>query len=88
MTKKHFIAVADAIREHNGNCFPEGGHFNQSHLDTLSDAFRSINPNFNRERWQDYIKGNCGKNGGAIKAPKHDEPVYQTDNEGFEVWSG
>jgi hypothetical protein len=76
MTKKHFIQIADAIREHNRTCFPEGGHFNESHLLTLADQFRRINPNFNRERWLDYIAGRCGSNGGKVKPSK---PVETCD---------
>jgi len=53
MTKKHFIALADAIREHNRiESAPEKhGHcsFNQVHLNMLADFCQSSNPNFNRE---------------------------------------
>lgn len=69
MSKKHFIALADAIREHNAS---EGhtlrGDFNQMHIEVLADFCQSQNPNFNRGRWLAYIAGECGSNGGKIKA--------------------
>jgi hypothetical protein len=70
MTKQHFIALADYIREHN-RCAPnEPGmtmSFDKSHLDTLADFCQSVNPQFKRDRWLDYIAGRCGSNGGAVK---------------------
>jgi hypothetical protein len=64
MSKKDFIALADAIRDCNKQC---GGDdrltFNQ--LDILADFCQSRNPNFKRQRWLDYIAGQCGPNGGA-----------------------
>lgn len=58
MTKKHFIALADAIRRYDHG-------FNANQLNTLADFCESQNPNFNRERWLDYIAGHCGPNGGS-----------------------
>lgn len=57
MTKKHFIALANAIRENNRN---DGagtlrGIFNDEQLNVLADFCQSQNPNFNRERWLAYI---------------------------------
>ncbi len=64
MTKKDFIALADAIREHNAG--PEDrGDFDDGHLDTLERFCCNNNPRFNRERWLGYIRGDCGPNGGA-----------------------
>lgn len=66
MTKKHFIALADTIREHNrieGGMY-EPKAFEGGHLSTLADFCQSQNPNFNRELWLDYIAGKCGPNGG------------------------
>lgn len=67
MTKKHFIKLADAIREHNrlaaNRCEPV---FSDEHLTTLAD-FCSASPNFNRSRWLAYIAGSCGPKGGSIK---------------------
>jgi hypothetical protein len=65
MTKRHFIALADAIREHN-RCLPKD-QFSHDQLATLADFCRSTNTAFLRNRWLEYIKGECGPNGGAIK---------------------
>lgn len=64
MSKKHFIALADAIRMHN-----ESSHrtpFDMTHLDTLAQFCNEGNGRFNRERWFNYIAGICGKNGGKV----------------------
>lgn len=78
MTKKHFIALADALR----NTRPSStgplnsidtamaiARENQWCLDrdAVADFCYSQNRAFNRERWIDYINGECGPNGGAIK---------------------
>jgi hypothetical protein len=66
MTKKHFIALADAIREHNSIAVNNGDTpFTASQLETLADAFQHENSNFMRERWLAYVAGQCGKNGGT-----------------------
>jgi hypothetical protein len=62
MSKKHFIALANAIREHN--CC-NGPKFDTGQIETLADFCKSQNPEFKRERWLAYIAGECGKNGGA-----------------------
>lgn len=64
MTKKHFIALADTIREHNRVRNQFGDGFTEVYLDTLADFCAAQNPNFNRERWLGYIAGTNGKNGG------------------------
>ena len=66
MTKKHFIEIADAIIEHNK--FEKASPFLGSQLGTLADAFKRINPAFKKERWLDYIAGECGPNGGIREA--------------------
>jgi hypothetical protein len=67
VTKKHFIALADAIREHNelqrGTSNPIV--FGAFHINTLATFCQQENANFNRERWKRYIAGECGPNGGA-----------------------
>lgn len=71
MTKKDFIALANAIREHNTQSpFNVGLPFDDNHLDVLSAFCRSRNSRFNWNRWIDYIYGRCGPNGGAIRKPK------------------
>jgi hypothetical protein len=62
MSKKDFIALANAIREHNKT----GDAFTPSQLATLAVFCRQQNPDFKRERWLDYIAGLCGPNGGSL----------------------
>jgi hypothetical protein len=65
MTKKHFIALADAIREFNDAGFQM--EFRADQIDCLAAFCQRQNPRFNTQRWVDYIGGHCGPNGGAIK---------------------
>lgn len=74
VSKKHFIALADAIREHNafGTTFnranPKGFvPFHDSQIRTLADFCQSQNSNFKRDRWLAYIAGECGPNGGPVR---------------------
>ena len=66
MTKKHFIALADAIRSHQW-VFGTQYEFELEQLETLADFCKSQNPQFNRELWLDYIAGKCGPRGGKLK---------------------
>ena len=68
MSKKDFIALASAIRQHNMFTNADGlqeNNFIREHLDTLADFCQAQNPNFMRERWLDYIVGKCGPSGGS-----------------------
>jgi len=73
MSKKDFIALANAIREHNvdldRNSSLGDGHttkaFNESQINTLADFCQTQNPEFKRGRWLGYIAGENGQNGGA-----------------------
>lgn len=73
MSKKDFIALADAIKEYNRGAFPAGTNtfsplqFQHTQLLVLADFCKRQNSNFMRERWFDYIAGHCGPNGGTIK---------------------
>lgn len=68
MTKKHFIALADAIKQHDKTWEGRPEHvWTGEQLRTLADFCASQNPRFNRQRWLDYINGRCGKNGGKVK---------------------
>ena len=65
MTKQHFIALADWIREARQIRL----------IDYTDEVVRSLalflvtqNPRFNRERWLDYVNGKCGPNGGKLHA--------------------
>lgn len=66
MSKKHFIALANAIKAHNGRT-TKGNGFNAVQLSVLADFCASQNANFNRQRWFDYINGECGPSGGTVK---------------------
>jgi hypothetical protein len=65
MSKKDFIALADAIQDHNRcneskdaairACCPSP--FSNDQIKTLADFCQSQNPRFNRERWLAYIAG-------------------------------
>jgi hypothetical protein len=72
VSKKHFVALADVIREHNiaienDNRSNPCDAFQAAHINVLADWCQDTNPRFNRARWLAYIAGTCGKNGGAIK---------------------
>ena len=62
MTKKDFIALADALR----TLGPDD--HNQVTLDTIADFCAAQNPQFKRARWLDYVAGKCGPNGGGKAA--------------------
>jgi hypothetical protein len=72
MTKKHFIALADAIKRFDKDdrfvfCHGQVANsrpFNEAQLIALANFCQSQNPNFNRERWLEYIAGTCGPGGG------------------------
>jgi hypothetical protein len=70
MTKKDFIALADRIKEHNelqqGTVNPIT--FGPFHLNTLANFCHAQNCAFKRDRWLSYIAGECGPNGGTIRA--------------------
>jgi hypothetical protein len=67
MSKKHFIELADLIRNHN-SVMPDQA-FTTEQIRTLAMFCREQNPNFKQDRWLDYIAGKCGSSGGAIKQP-------------------
>ena len=61
MSKKHFIALADFIRNHRED-------FSALAILRLAEWQMRQNSRFNRQRWLDYIAGTCGPNGGKVKA--------------------
>ncbi len=64
MTKKHFIAMADMVR--NARKYNPTGWRN-GEIRELVEFFRSQNPRFNSGLWLDYMEGKCGPNGGKLK---------------------
>lgn len=66
MTKQHFIALADVIREHNRVLDTASrARFTPEQVEALADYCASQNPRFDRERWLGYIKGTNGPSGGV-----------------------
>jgi hypothetical protein len=78
MTKKHFIALADAVRQNKPagsmggqSAFAEGhdkgrlAHWGRM-VEVLADFCQSQSPKFDRERWLRYVSGEGGKNGGEV----------------------
>lgn len=57
MTKKHFIALADALR----HVWPAMTLDAQK---AILDFCRAQNPRFMESRWLDYVTGQAGPNGG------------------------
>lgn len=70
MTKKHFIALADVIRMANKYPGEAGPVFSRQSIHELADFCKQQNRDFNRDRWVDYIDGECGPNGGIVKQAK------------------
>jgi len=67
MTKKHFIELADLIKNLPHSCQVIQGMVSVEDLTrVLADFCENQNENFNRSRWLGYIAGKCGKNGGKI----------------------
>jgi len=58
MTKKHFIALADALR---------GLDVPPRVLDALCEFCKDQNWRFNESRFRGYLAGECGPCGGAVK---------------------
>ena len=64
MSKQDFIALADAIREHNRY---DDNKFTAEQIGRLASFCRGQNNRFMQDRWVGYIAGENGPNGGAIK---------------------
>lgn len=63
MTKKNFVALAEYLIDREGYCQP----FTPEQIDHLANFCHAQNPNFDRDRWIAFIKGEVGKNGGKVK---------------------
>lgn len=68
MTKRHFIALADALRNERPGDLWDPNKRVQWDLDVLAIAHvcEQANPRFNRDRWLGYIAGTNGPNGGEV----------------------
>ena len=74
MTKKHFIALADAMR---GTCenwadSPRSPERQQwlNDVDAVAGVCARFNGRFDSDVFHGYITGTCGPSGGAVKAKK------------------
>lgn len=63
MSKKDFIALADALR-------PVLDDIKPSMLERIEGFCQQQNPLFKVERWRGYLRGECGSGGGKVKAGK------------------
>lgn len=76
MSKKHFIALAQTIIDHNAKNNSVFGpnairmNFSPEAIDSLANFCRAQNPQFDRARWLGYIAGENGPSGGTIKGSK------------------
>jgi len=61
MTKKQFVALADAIRP----VLPRAKWERERVVEALAAFCGRQNPRFLRQRWIDYLYELCGPNGGA-----------------------
>lgn len=66
MTKKHFIALAEAIRHELGKDMSVEVSVGTV-VKVLSDFCQSQNGNFKRDVFEGYIQGTCGPNGGEVR---------------------
>ena len=68
MTKRHFIILADRIRQANAYSIGAFGNpdFTREAIGVLADFYSEENPRFNRQLWFDYIAGKCGPSGGTL----------------------
>ena len=71
MSRKHFIALADALRAvmptWEGENQPAMMDQWEKDVKAIGDVCKLANPEFNRQRWEGYIMGENGLRGGRIK---------------------
>ena len=76
MSKKHFIALADAMRtveariaeaEPTSVIRNDPWAIMQLIRHVIANVCAAENSRFNRQRWMEYIAGECGPNGGKVK---------------------
>ncbi len=70
MSKKDFIALADAIRAYQASGTKLPSQFSTDQLNLLAHFCYMQNPRFDKSRWLAYIAGECGSSGGRLKTAK------------------
>ena len=65
MTKKHFIALADSIKDGLQN--EHDSYMSDKAFDDIVAFCHSMNSRFNEHRFREYVSGRCGQNGGKVK---------------------
>lgn len=102
MTKKDFIALADALRPVLAGSLPS--HKDAPMIDALVSFMRGQNPKFNEARWRAYLAGTGGSSGGkiptkAVKAARaglspafcdcgHSADDHENGSADAECWNG
>ncbi len=68
--EEHTAVKHDGCEDCDREWAEQTGHnpFKDEHIQFLADFCETQNPRFNRSRWLSYIAGECGKNGGKLKA--------------------
>lgn len=72
MSKKDFIALADALRA--------GLRGEKGIAEAVADACEASNPLFKRDRWLSYLAGECGPDGGEGKRARKGAPATGAGN--------
>jgi len=80
MTIEDLVALADAFRIHNRTADGRT-EFTPDHLRLLADVCASQYPDLNRERWIDYIAGECGQGDECIFLEPDSTPVPSATTE-------
>lgn len=74
MSKKHFIAIGECLRMHRlqlERTMPDTAERDRVFDALLADVIGTLkrtNPNFMSERFRNFVAGQCGPNGGKVKA--------------------
>ena len=82
MTKKDVVALAEVLRMYNQTADART-EFTPDHLSVLADFCAAQYPNFNRERWIDYIAGlnryeSSPKRGPRLTANRQQQEALQS----------